>query len=424
MRILIVSKSLPHTFKGGIQTHVWELSQRLMELGYEVTILTGGSLLRGERRQEKGGRTIIEIPYLPGRKLPFFRKSVEDISFNLAALFWMIRHGSDYDLVHIQGRSGCFYSAFLPRWARRPTIATFHRLLNVEYRYDGQNTGLLDGWIHRHFMHWAEGLAAKRSDSIIAVSEEMRNELHLAFGHHLAPIQILPNGISMSFGEDQSPPVPWQLLYVGRLEKIKGLYGLIQALKNTDERITLTLVGEGPERKGLTQLVRKSGLSKRVYFLGDQDTELVSKHIRNSYALVLPSLHETQGIVLLEAGICKRPVIAAEAPGIVEVIENGYNGLLYPVGDVDSLSMVIDHLFFNPSLARRLGENGRRRCEERYNWDHIALRTAKLYDGLLLQKRLEGRHQPVISPDPLRILRPADTRHLAQHSRSKTSIAQ
>ena len=378
MRILIVCKSLPHAFKGGIQTHVWELSGELVARGCEVTILTAGSWRNGKEVISMAGRRIVYLPYPPGRRVPLLRKTLEDVSFNIAAFGWLREHSGDYDRIHLQGRSGCFYAAVMPKDST-PVVTTFHRLLNVEYEYDGQQTNWLDGWLHLRIMHGAERAAARNTHHAIAVSEEMKRELNEYVGAPLAPISILPNGVHASFGDYVTEPDPWRLVFVGRLERIKGVFTLLESMPKMDERVQLTLVGDGPERKALEQLSRKLGLRLRVQFLGDQDSESVRYWIQRSYALVLPSFHESQGIVLLEAGICGRPVIAASAPGINEVIIHGENGLMFPAGDATSLSVVTNHLFRNPKLAERLGQTGRARAETLYDWRRIADQTVEVY---------------------------------------------
>ena len=78
----MISKTLPHTFKGGIQTHVWELSKWLIKLGHNVSILTSGSMKKGLFMWEADKRKIIELPYLPGRKIPTLGLALEEYFFN------------------------------------------------------------------------------------------------------------------------------------------------------------------------------------------------------------------------------------------------------------------------------------------------------------------------------------------------------
>ena len=386
MRILFVCKSLPYSFKGGIQTHVWELTRHLLALGAEVTILTGGSLRRGVYREREDGREIVFLPYPPGRRLPFLQKSVEDIGFNVAAYAWLRRHAAEYDCVHVQGRSGCFYAAAKRPAHAPPVLTTFHRLLDVEYAYGGQATGPADAFVHERVMSFAERRAARRTDHAVAVSREMRRELlEVVPEGALAPVSILPNGVSEDFGTPVTDERdPWELVFVGRLERIKGVYHLLDAMRAVDERIRLTVIGDGPERRGLTRILAgDDGLRRRVRLLGDRDADAVRYHLQRAAALVLPSFHESQGIVLTEAGVCGRPVVGASAPGIDEVVVHGETGLLYPPGDTPSLALVIDHLFRNPEQAAAMGARGRRRALEVYNWRHIAADTMTLYRALL-----------------------------------------
>lgn len=386
MRLLFVCKSLPFSFKGGIQTHVWELTEKLIMKGNEVTILTAGSWRDGLQVVEVEGRKIVYLPYPPGRKVPLLRKTLEDVCFNLAAYAWVKKRSKQYDRIHIQGRSGCFYAAMHKRGAGTPVVSTFHRLLEVEYEYDGQRTGKIDGFFHRFFMGLAERSAARNSDHTIAVSKEMKHELEHYVGGDLSPISILPNGVNRDFGDPISDKDRWQLVFVGRLETIKGIFTLINALPFMDERIDLVLIGDGPERKALESLVKRLGLRLRVQFMGNQDSCSVRYWIQRSYALVLPSFHETQGIVLLEAGVCGRPVIAAAAPGITEIVKHGYNGLLFSPGEVRALAICASHLFNDKDLANQLGKAGRYHATTYYDWSGIAEQTIELYRRIGVQK--------------------------------------
>jgi len=384
MKILIVCKSLPHRVAGGIQTHTWKMSEWLVRLGHEVSILTAGSFRQPIKRYALDGRNILEIPYFPGRKLPYFKVLAEEMGFNVAASRWIRAHKTDFDIVHLQGRSGFLFPS---AQSKVPVVTTFHGLISVENARIGVKRRFdLGTWLHECVATYFEKKSMRFSDINIAVSREMALEMR-----HLSPkwgnkVQILPNGVDL-------PPSPKSLenesnllVFVGRLERIKGVFPLIEAMKQVPTRIHLTMIGEGSERAEIEQQIAAAGLQSRIRLLGAQPSEVVFEHLHRAAALVLPSFHETQGIVLLEANACGKPVVASDIPGIREVVTNGENGLLTPVGDPKKLAACIAEMFENPVAAARMGEAGCVIVREKFAWEKIALCTERLYGNLLAEK--------------------------------------
>jgi glycogen synthase len=97
--------------------------------------------------------------------------------------------------------------------------------------------------------------------------------------------------------------------------------------------------------------------------------------------LVLPSLYEELGTVLLEAMQAALPVVASKTGGIPDVIEDGVNGLLVPPGDPEALARAIDRLLADRDLARRLSEGAQEQGKD-YDWEVLAERVLKIYRGV------------------------------------------
>lgn len=384
MKILLVCKSLPPSAIGGIQTHTWKLSEHLLGLGHEVSILSAGSWRRSVRVQTIEGRQVIEIPYFPGRKLPFLSAFTEEWAFNWAASRWLERQAAQFDVVHVQGRSGF---AFAGKQGQTPLVATFHGLARVENERSGRHRNKsLGTWLHEKWAAYHEKNTLRRADACIAVSREMLAEMEEVWPQIAPKTTLLPNGVDLPKRMLPVPANARQLLFVGRIDRIKGVFPLVEAMKQVHPDVHLRLVGDGPDRPALEKAIRQAGLTSRIECCGAQTQAVVFAEIQASFALVLPSYHETQGIVLLEANACARPVIASDIPGIREVVRQGETGSLVPAGDPQALAGAINWLFEHPASITQWGQAGQAQVAQKFSWAKIALETERLYGQMLASK--------------------------------------
>jgi len=223
----------------------------------------------------------------------------------------------------------------------------------------------------------------------IAVSQEMLLEMEAVQPGMTARTMILPNGVDIP-GESPVPDNPAatskNLLFVGRIDRIKGIFVLVEAMKSTHPDIHLTMVGSGPYQAELERRILAAGLRDRITLTGALPQKQVFEKIQASFALVAPSFHETQGIVLLEANACGKPVIASDIPGIREVVLHGQTGWMIPAGDAAHLTDAINHFYKNPIEAAAMGEAGRLHVQEKFAWEKIALETERIYGEVMAQK--------------------------------------
>lgn len=338
------------------------------------------------------GRTLLQIPFFPGRKLPFLKDLAEELAFNHAASRWVKKHAAQFDIVHVQGRSGFTLPG---RIGDTPVISTFHGLVSVENKMSGPAARKsLSTRLHETWATWYERKALNRSDAVIAVSQEMLDELHqLAPGIDF-PAKIISNGVDLiPDAETMVQPDPKLLLFVGRLHLIKGVYTLIESMKQADPDLKLVMVGDGPERTNLEHEIRKAGLSDRIQLTGALNQTQVFQWLQRAAALVVPSFHETQGIVLLEAFTSKKTVIASNIPAIRDIVQPGVNGLLFTPGQSDELTRCMAWIGHNPVQAAIMGRNGQALVAERFDWEQIALETERLYGQVLAARNEERIHQ-------------------------------
>ncbi|MBK8654059.1 MAG: glycosyltransferase family 4 protein [Haliscomenobacter sp.] len=380
MRVLMISKSLPHTYKGGIQTHVWELSQSLLQRGHEVSILTAGSLKKGARTWEDQGVRIYEIPYLPARLLPVLSNTLSELSFNLAAVRWVEKNAARFDVVHVHGRSGYLYPG--PGKRKLPVVTTVHRLYSLEIPWSkGEYKNPLDRYLHLKLATRLEKRAADHSDAVIAISQEVVNELE-SIQAATNNLRLIYNGINTRIPVQAGAPQGKQLLFVGRLSTIKGIYPLVESMLWVQPDIRLKMIGGGPEARNLQKRIAELGLGDRIELTGVLPIGEVFHHLEQSFALVLPSFHESQGIVLMEANLAGKPTLGANVPGINEMILPGKNGYLFPPGDPAAMAEAINALFSQPRKAAELGAWGRNWVISQYSWKKIAREVESVYTRL------------------------------------------
>jgi glycosyltransferase involved in cell wall biosynthesis len=172
-----------------------------------------------------------------------------------------------------------------------------------------------------------------------------------------------------------------RLLFVGRLAAVKGVPLLLAALvRARKERpaLTLSLVGDGPERASLEAEARTMGLEQVVTFLGYRSQEEVAHLLAQSSVLVLPSFAEGVPVVLMEAMATGLPVVATRIAGIPELVEDGVSGRLVPPGEEEPLARAILEVTASPAVAATMGAAGRSRVQASFDSRIEAARLAEL----------------------------------------------
>jgi len=217
------------------------------------------------------------------------------------------------------------------------------------------------------------------------------NRERLAHYHHvpLSKIVVIPNGSA------EAPAMTAEargalrarlgvagaataVAMVGRLTERKGHRFLLEALARLARggfapEWRLWVVGTGEEQEALSAQAARLGLDGRVSFLGYREDAREIIHACD--LLVLPSLLETQPLVITEAMASARPVIATAIYGIPEIVADGVSGCLVPAGEEEPLAAALARLITDRALAARMGQAGRRRYEERFTLARMAERT-------------------------------------------------
>ena len=177
------------------------------------------------------------------------------------------------------------------------------------------------------------------------------------------------------------------VLGFGRLVPEKGFDLAIRAFATIRDRVPrarLVLAGEGPARPELERLAEERGLAGAVEFAGALSPEQIPRLLNAASVVVVPSRwDEPFGLVALEAALMARPVVAARAGGLVEVVEHGVTGLLVEKEDSAALAEAVVTLLADPAAADRMGAAARAGAVERFGWD----RCVDEYEGLYERTR-------------------------------------
>jgi colanic acid/amylovoran biosynthesis glycosyltransferase len=175
---------------------------------------------------------------------------------------------------------------------------------------------------------------------------------------------------------------PLRVLSVGRLVADKGqllLVDAVAALRAQGIDVTLTLVGDGPDRDALTDAVRRLGIGDSVVLAGAIDQGRLPALYRSSDVFCLPSFAEGLPVVLMEAMAHGLPVVATRIAGVSELVEDGVNGAVVAAGRVDLLVDVLARLAAAPELRARWGQEGRRRVRDDHDIRTSARALAPLF---------------------------------------------
>jgi glycosyltransferase involved in cell wall biosynthesis len=254
---------------------------------------------------------------------------------------------------------------------------------------------VLDGYfsrpVQRTFISFERSLA-KRTDVLIAVSDEIRDELlglgigrpdqwHvIALGFDLGDllqVEVARGTLRARIGVSADAPLVGAL---GRLAPIKAYDMLIRAVARLPD-VHLALLGDGPLKPELEALAISLGVSERVHLPGWWTN--VPAAMSDLDVVALSSLNEGTPVSLIEAAAAARPVVATRVGGVSSVVVDGVTGYLVPPNDPAALAQSMGELLRDPALRRRMGAAARSRAVTLYDKDRLVADIQDLYLGLL-----------------------------------------
>ena len=383
MRVALVSP-YSYTYPGGVGRHVEALAQELMELGHEVRLLVpydpddriARVTHRGARPQQRPvpdhvvpmGRTLGLPMNGAVSNLATFPKSVGLLSREL-------RQGG-YDVVHVHEPNAPYMSWYATEAAKVPVIATFHT-----YSTSGLANRFAASFVG------ARRLYAKLS-ARIAVSEAAQWTAQRYYGGRY---RIVPNGVDLSAAQpdDSRPHEELRLLFVGRAEERKGLPVLLRAFEGLRAvGVPARLTVAGPTQEEIEPLLLDP---EGIEIAGQVDDATKWRLLGEADLLCAPSLGgESFGMVLTEAFASGTPVVASDIAGYRDVVDDGRDGVLVPVGDAVALGETLLELASDPERRTRMSEAARESAE-RFAWPNVAREVESVYQEALAAPEPDGR---------------------------------
>lgn len=175
-------------------------------------------------------------------------------------------------------------------------------------------------------------------------------------------------------------------LFVGRIEKEKGLDYLIYAvnrLKEKEECFEVLLIGKGLDQKYFQKLVISMKLNNYIKFLGEKNRDEVIDCYFKSDVFISPSLHESFPVTVFEAWAARLPVIISDVGGVSTICKDGENAIIIAPRNPKNIVEAMITMIKYPELRKMLGENGRKLVEKNYNLDKITKEMESIYEGII-----------------------------------------
>jgi D-inositol-3-phosphate glycosyltransferase len=242
------------------------------------------------------------------------------------------------------------------------------------------------------------------ADRIVAATPAELAQLQWLYEAEPRKIAVIPPGVDVShfypIPQDEAkevigvPPCEDMLLFVGRIEPLKGLDTLIQVIGQMRKKnvyVCLTVIGGDPDNSPEAQSVEmarvqslreEAGLADLITFLGKRSQDTLPYYYSAADVVVVPSYYESFGMVALEAMACGTPVVASQVGGLAFLVQDGVTGFTVPVDEPEALAEKLTVLVVDYQLRHKLGQQALAVAQQ-YAWENIAARILSLYGQVL-----------------------------------------
>ena len=243
--------------------------------------------------------------------------------------------------------------------------------------------------------------AIQQSDGVTSISGYLKDVTETNFGI-TRPIEVVHNFVNCDvykpFAEDQAElrakararfadAGEFLIMHLSNFRPVKRIADVVQIFARIAKQLParLALIGDGPDRSTAEWLAHSLGIHDRIHFLGKQDR--VSELLPLADLMLMPSEMESFGLAALEAMACQTPAIATRVGGVPELITDGVDGLLFPVGDVDAMAAASVALLNDPERHLAMRRTARKTAQDRFCSTRILPRYIAFYESLLAENK-------------------------------------
>jgi glycosyltransferase involved in cell wall biosynthesis len=373
--------------RGGSEAVFYQWSKELSSRGHNVYVIC-----QDEENLEPDDFNSVNVIHVSppakfGGGLPSSASDNLRYVFNTIKIGIKVSRKNNIDIVHANNFFPIFAGYIISKVTKKPYVSTIHDLFSVSGFDYWRKWAKQSGTPYALFVGpLIEKLAVKTPAVNHTISLETKNDI-IKFGGS-NPIFVFPNGVNLA--EFPSSPCSIknrnQIVFVGRLVFYKNVLTIIKAMKivcKTIPDVRFIVIGNGPMKEDLEDLSKELNLQSVVSFKGNVSHEEKIQVIQDSKALVLPSVFEGFGIVILESFAMRRPVIVSNVPPLNELVTNDVDGYLVSPFDENEWADRILRMLRNPVSAMQMGENGRKKVEKSFTIQRTVDQLENLYNRMI-----------------------------------------
>jgi len=390
---------------GGMNVYVHQLTRTLGKLGIRVDVFTRSQDEHVPHVLHDLGyhNRVVHIPAGPEVPLPKAELERYIPKFVQGIKSFAETKNIHYDLIHSHyWMSGIAAIDLANEW-KIPFLHMFHTLGLMKNRI-ARSPQEIEG----EYRIQGEKKVISSANRIIAATLAEKSQLEFLYETPSSKIAVIPPGVDTRhfypIPKDEAkevvgiPEKTHTILFVGRIEPLKGIDNLIQAISIIQKRgelqccpHDLVIIGGEPNAKPeemnaemarLQDMVETLQIENFVIFLGKQDQQMLPYYYSAAEVVVMPSHYESFGMVALEAMACGTPVVASQVGGLAFLVRDGETGFVVPGNDVQALANRLVELIKNQELRNKLG-NQSTKYAQLYSWENISEKIAEVYKQLL-----------------------------------------